>query len=297
MSDSNKILRDKVNFSVKEKYTDGIPKSIIKPMKIKKFTNYVDDSAYLQLLHDNGVYKHAGGGYIKRQNIKLSQFNTGLLDFIIKKYLFPCQNENYDGNGRWILDPFMGRATRPLMLNHYGFNYKGYDVSKTIVGINNKMISEKILNDDPLYNKQRKIITHNSDGTTLENLTQNKYDSVITCPPYWNTEKYYDGNNQLSLMKLDEFKQSYKRLFESLRGKVKNYVIIVVGDVRNGKDGIFDFSCFNIQEALKNNFILWDKVIMENITPTLHILARRNEATGYVHKVHETILVFKERGN
>lgn len=291
-NDSSKNIRDKIQYSVKEKY-GFIPTSIIRPMKIKEFKEYVDDSKYLDILHLKGVYKLRGAGFVKKRNIRLSQFNTGLLDFLIKKYLFQNKNDDYDGKGRWILDPFMGRATRPLIFNHYKFNYEGYDVSETICRINKKMISER--ETHPLYNKDYQIAIHNDDGTKLDNLLSQKYDSVITCPPYWDIEKYHEGDGQLSLMNRDDFKKSYAQTFRNLKGKIENYVIFVVSEVRKGKDGIFDLPAYTVECASDNGFILWDKVIHENISPTLHILARRNEGIGFVHKVHETVLVFKNK--
>lgn len=292
--DSNKELRDRIQFSVKDKY-GFIPKSVLKMMQTKELKLYVDDSNYLDVLHMKGVYKLRGAGFIKKSKIRLSQFNTGLMEFLLKKYLFAGVNKDYDGKGRWILDPFMGRATRPLIANKYGFNYEGYDVSSTVCKINEKMIEDR--KEHPFYNKYRDIVIHNTDGTLLEDTYMDKYDSVITCPPYWHIEKYHEGEGQLSLMKIDEFKDAYSRTFKNLKGKVENYIIFVVSEVRDGKNGIFDLPAFTVECANKNGFILWDKIYHENLSPTLHILARRNESVGFVHKVHETVLVFKNGKN
>ena len=129
---TNIRVLDKCQISVKKKF-GFIPQSVYKFMKNKEIDNIIEDKKCPNRnLGEEGKAKRRGGGRASYMNYSL--FNSGLADFITK-YFFKFNDT--------ILDPFMGKATRPLICNINQLNYVGFDVDTSSIEYVQNKIKEK----------------------------------------------------------------------------------------------------------------------------------------------------------
>lgn len=274
--------QDDINF---KQTFDGIPKSIMKFNKDQFLMDLIDNDNS-ELGKVEGEAKARGGGYAK--NLRYSIYNPKQAKFILEYYTEP---------GFTVLDPFMGRGTRPVITTYLGRNYRGYDTSSKTIELNHRLLTEK----RHLLPKTYKCELIHGDGTKLQMEANNTIDAVFSCPPYYGIEQYSGEEGDLSHVEMKEFDIQIEQMFTRLYDIVKtsNYekkefhpVIFTVGTIRNGKEGIIDMD-YNFQQAAKKaGFVLYDKLFTENITPGAGFTFRRNYQCGFLTKSHETTLVF-----
>jgi DNA modification methylase len=232
--------------------------------------------------------KPKGGGYAK--NLRYSIYNPNQAKFII---------EYYTREGDLILDPFMGRATRPMVSLFMNRKYAGFDVCEQTVKSNKELLESKFPNkiegvDYALYH---------DDGIYLKGYEdfENHLDAVFTCPPYYNIETYSGEEGDLSYLSHEEFNNRIDILFGNLYRLIKpsNYntkefypVIFTVGSFRKSDEGLLDMDYVFQSIAYKHGFILHDKLFTENVTPGAGFTFRRNYVHKFVCKNYETTLVF-----
>jgi len=275
-------LNSAKDFNFKERFGE-IPKSIMKFKKSKELMELIDwDDSELGKIE--GEARQRGGGYAKE--LRYSIYNPDQAAFILDYYTKP---------GYVILDPFMGRATRPIISLYLGRKYIGYDTSIKTIELNKKIVDEKF------PNAKCKLVY--GDGTELIDLNfkENCIDAVFTCPPYYNIEKYSNSQGDLSYLSVSDYNKRIEILFNNLYRLLKpsNYktlefhpVIITVGSVRKGIEGLIDMDYIFQKIARESGFILYDKIFTENITPGAGFTFRRNYCYSYVTKNYETTLVF-----
>jgi len=280
---------------LEEKY-GRLPKSIENFTIPREYRDFIDDTSVVKRVTENGgVAKSRGGGFASTYNY--STFNPALAEFLLKLYF---------KEGDIICDPFAGRSTRALMANKNKIHYHGWDVSEMTIKINENKISE--LQDElhPFYDPNYDIKYFCEDGTKMESAKEKHfYDGCITCPPYFNIEKYESGDNQLSDYKnYDKFLEHYKNTFTTLANVIKpttsiddfHPLVIVTGNFRLNK-ALKDFTGDTRRLAEQAGFILYDEIHQENNSPFVFLASRRNEARKMVSKVHETVSVFIKLGD
>lgn len=270
------------DFNFKERF-GVIPKSIMKFKKSEELMNLIDwDNSELGKVE--GEAKPKGKGYAA--NLRYSIYNPDQALFII---------DYYTKKNDLIIDPFMGRATRPLVSLYLGRRYIGFDTSTKTINLNRGLVSKKF--PDAVWS------LFHSDGTEMAELRSaiECADAIFTCPPYYNLEKYSGEAGDLSLLSESDYNARIGRLFINCFRllKASNYetlefhpLIITVGSIRKGKLGLIDMD-FVFQSMAKNvGFVLYDKLFTENITPGAGFTFRRNYSYSYVTKNYETTLVF-----
>jgi|GEM_PF-6359260 len=282
LADELKKTREEIN--IKNEF-GTIPKSIMTFKKSKILMNLIenDNQDFETEIRQKGT---RGGGYAK--NLKFSTYNPDQAEFIIKYYT----REN-----DLILDPFMGRTTRPIISLYYNRKYIGFDTCKKTCDFNLKLIEKKFGNS-----KNNDFTIINGDGTSMiSDLKDNSIDCVFTCPPYYDKEKYSGEEGDLSYISYEEFNKKMQQCFDILYKKIKKSiykekkfypVIFTVGTIRQQDSGIFDMDFIFQNMAYKSGFILHDKLFTENLTPGAGYTFRRNYLYKFVTKNYETTLVF-----
>jgi DNA modification methylase len=270
------------DFNFKERF-GVIPKSIMKFKKSDELMQLIDwDDSELGKIE--GDAKPRGKGYAA--NLRYSIYNPDQALFIIDYYTKPND---------LIIDPFMGRATRPLISLYLGRRYIGFDTSTKTVELNRKLVSKKF--PDASFSLFR------SDGTDMVELKDciDAADAIFTCPPYYNLEKYSGEKGDLSQLSEEDYNTRIKVFFRHCYRLIKTSdyealkfspVIITVGSVRKGKRGIVDMDYLFQSFAREVGFVLYDKLFTENNTPGAGFTFRRNYSYSYVTKNYETTLVF-----
>ncbi|MNV61472.1 DNA methylase [compost metagenome] len=203
-----------------------------------------------------------------------------------------------------ICDPFSGRATRALMANKNKIHYHGWDVSEMTIKINENKLAELEEEQHPFYDSNYEIKYFLGDGTKMVEAEKDFYDGSLTCPPYFNIEKYESNDGQLSdHKKYADFIEQYKNTFKSVYNAIKpttsmddfHPLVIVTGNFRLNKQ-LIDFTGDTRRFAVEAGFELYDEIQHENNSPFVYLRSRQNEARKMVSKVHETVSVFIKKG-
>ena len=277
---SKEALDSVGDFNFKDRWGQ-IPKSIMKFKKTKELMELIDwDSSELGQVEGEALQR--GHGYAK--NLRYSIYNPDQAFFIL---------DYYTKENDLILDPFMGRATRPLVTRLLNRRYIGFDTSRKTFELNTRLLTEKF----PDFSKW---VLYHGDGTELKNMNE-QVDAVFSCPPYLNIEKYSGEEGDLSVYSESEFWFKIEKMFDKLYTIIKtsNYekrefypVIFTVGSIRKGMHGLIDMDRIFQNIALKTGFVLHDKLLTENNTPGAGFTFRRNYAYKFLTKNYETTLVF-----
>ena len=185
--------------------------------------------------------------------------------------------ELYLRDCKTIFDPFAGWGERHRYAKEYGKEYTGFDVN-------------------PI------AIQHGSDHFTVNNELADSesaafplFDGLITCPPYWNLEKYTDhGIDAAPTWEI--FLARYEAIFDKAWQAAKDGATfcVMVGDWRKG--GIY----YDIAHQTRKIFeqlgatTIDDVVISRKAVSKIKIMLPQAKRLGYSVKVHESLMVFKK---
>jgi len=213
----------------------------------------------------------------------LSKFNSEYAKRII---------EMWSKEGDFIVDPFAGRSSRALVSTLMGRDYLGFDV-----------LSDNIREAEEQYEllkKERQLGWLRLINTSSENikthLDNNVADMIMTCPPYFNIEKYDSADGQLTDIKTYEgFLKTYETILEKSCDILKpgGFFAIVVANFRiDGK--FYDFSG-DTKNILKKHLTYHDEIILEMSPAKRHPLYVQAITNLNCLKTHEYCLVFRKK--
>ena len=222
--------------------------------------------------------KHGRGSF-------LSKFNSEYAKRII---------EMWSKEDDFIVDPFAGRSSRPLVSTLMGRNYMGFDVVKD-------NLQEAKEQYDTLK-KERKLghlkLINSSSENIDDHLHNGVADMIMTCPPYFNIEKYESADGQLTDIKsYEEFLKSYRTILHKCCHILKSgcFFAIVVANFRiDGK--LYDF-CGDTKDILKKELTYHDEIILEMSPAKRHPLYTQAITNLNCLKTHEYCLVFRKENN
>lgn len=271
-------------FSLKQRFGD-IPESIMFFKKSPELMKLIDgDDISVRKLK-----RKASKDKSKTQlDLKFSTYNPDQANFIIQYYT----DENYR-----VLDPFMGRFTRPITNLYNNRKYVGFDICPDTVQANAELLAKRF----PEASESYKL--YNESGIHLRSLESESesFDAVFSCPPYYDTEQYSGEEGDISYYSREEFDKSIDVLFENLYRLIKKSeydnnvfypVIFTVGSQRHGNEGIWDMDYSFQTSARKAGFVLHDKLFTKNLAPMKFFDAQKSYNKRRVIKNYETTLVF-----
>lgn len=178
-----------------------------------------------------------------------------------------------------VFDPFAGWGERGRAVLDAGKGYVGYDSSPKAI--------EKALADYGIQNKlANSTVVHPPEF----------YDGVLTCPPYWNLEKY-DFDRGLDRAKdWQAFLRNLHQVFEMAYqgGASGTTFCIMVGDWR--KNHIYYDLDFEVCQMFKDwGADVVDKVVVSRSKVSkIKIMLPQAKRLGYSVRVHENLLVFRK---
>ena len=177
-----------------------------------------------------------------------------------------------------IFDPFAGWGERHVAAKNFEKVYIGYDISPHAIEFAKKHYN--------VYN-----ILANSMTEEIP-----PHDGLITCPPYWNLEKYGADNGLDRLKKWEDFLAQYETVWKRTCEKALpgSRYCIMVGDWRK-KNIFYDFTYQTEKIMEKCGMRVFDKVVLsqKKIYPIkLHMPQAKR--LGYTVKVHQTLLVYEK---
>ena len=266
-----KLLPIREDINVKDQF-GFLPLSLIKPTKQskEKWNDAYFDDGDIQI-------RKVSGGAIKE--LKMSEFHAGIAESIVRYWSLP---------GAKVVDPFAGRVTRAVVTNRLGREYHGYEITPNTY-------KRALAHFDKLGISPNLYL---SDGTKLFNTPDEFSDLILTCPPYYNIEKYESVDGQLSDSKTyGEFMKMIDVCAENCYRVARpgSFCVWVVADFRDG-GSLIDFHGDTTQSFKKAGWLYHDIIIMENISPFAALTQYQSACKRYTPKTHEYILVFRKPG-
>lgn len=144
-----------------------------------------------------------------------------------------------------IGDPFAGGSVRGIVAAKLGYAYYGVELSARQVEENRRQAS-RICRDclhQPVW-----IIGDGEDfvrlvrGALERDQRETKLDMLITCPPYYNLEKYNSGPGDLSMLgSYEDFLAKYGRIIANATSLLKeqHFAIFVVRHAIEGRRRVY----------------------------------------------------------
>ena len=213
----------------------------------------------------------------------LSKFNSEYSKRIIE--MWSTEND-------LIVDPFSGRSSRALTSVLLKRNYVGFDVIET------NLNEAKNQYDSLIHNFELgtiKLINDSSENI-LEYVEQNSADLILTCPPYFNIEKYDSVKNQLTDIKgYDDFIDIYKSILTNTNKTLKEgkFFCVVLANFRiDGK--FYDFRGDTATILKDAGLEYFDEIILEMSPAKREPLYNQAIVKLNCLKTHEYLLVFRK---
>ena len=177
-----------------------------------------------------------------------------------------------------IFDPFAGWGERHKAIKDSSKNYIGFDISQKAIEHAKK--------------------TYNVDNVLANSMTDEIpiHDGLLTCPPYWNLEKYESKEGLDQDDTWEKFLENYEKLWKRV---TKNALsgstyCIMFGDWRK-KNVFYDLSYQTEKVMEKCGMKPFDKVILsyKKISP-IKLLLPQCKRLGYSSKVHQYLLIYRK---
>lgn len=185
--------------------------------------------------------------------------------------------ELYLRNCSTVFDPFAGWGERAAMAREMNRKYIGYDISPVAIE-----------NAHRVYGVENTLA---DSASTLPPM----YDGLLTCPPYWNLEKYSNAGLD-SIKTWDRFLIEYESLFTHVYKFASPGAVfcLMVCDWRS-KGKYFDLA-WHTQRIFKylgaetqDQLVVSRKGISK-----IKVMIPQAVTNGYVVKVHESLMVFRK---
>ena len=257
-------------------------RGLIEPLSVMHFDKsnnqkYYFDKSDLDIKQFNsGIKPDKNGGIIR-----LSEFNAQLCEWIV---------EYWSKEGDTIVDPFAGRVTRAAVSTHLNRIYEGYEISPQTY---NRSLEH--------YQKHSIPATlHLGDGRKMDNTKKETADLIVTCPPYFNLERYESVEGQISdRFKYNDFLDDIELTIRNCKRVLKQggYGCWVVGDFRSFHrwGGLLSFHSDLINIIKRVGLKHWDTIVLpSNYSPMIHAVLKSAKAKQFTAKKHEYLIVFKK---
>jgi len=250
------------------KYSNPIKK------KLKEF--------YGQSTREGTLKSFGGAGDRTAFKSTTSYFNPALARSVYRSYA--------PRNGS-VFDPFCS-VVRPYVAMLEDMRYVGCEIREDEANKIQSILSSR------LFESNVEVLHQDS----LSYSTDEKFDLVFTCPPYWNLETYSDLPNDISTV--DNYSAFMVKLGDIIENSVRflkddGYCAIVVGDFRDYSDGrklinrLVPFCSDTISTLESRGLYLYDKVIIKKPLGTapsrLKLWNKRKTV-----RIHEELLIMRK---
>lgn len=187
-----------------------------------------------------------------------------------------------------ILDPFAGGSVRGIVAALLGRSYTGVDLRAEQVEANEAQAGELTPDNAPRW-----IV---GDSRNLSELTDDAYDFVFSCPPYFDLEIYSDDEQDLSNAgDYAVFIADYRAIIAQCGQRLANnrFACFVVGDIRD-KAGMYrNFVSDTISAWQDAGLKLYNEAILVTAVGSLPIrVGKQFESGRKLGKTHQNVLVF-----
>lgn len=187
-----------------------------------------------------------------------------------------------------LLDPFAGQAVRGVVAAAMGRRYVGVELRTRQVEDNRKVARRMKLAGC------RWIA---ADAGDMDEFLPRRstFDAVLTCPPYYNLERYLAGPSDLSEQpSYQAFLDRYSAILGSCSDRLKpgRFFIMVVGEIRDPKGRLRDFVGDSIDILRASGLSYYNDLVAVRPAATAALRAAGHMRSRKVVRIHDTALVF-----
>lgn len=192
--------------------------------------------------------------------------------------------------GGTVIDPFAGGSVRGIVANYLGYKYTGIDIREEQVRSNREQ-AERILDVD---NQPKWIV---GDSNLVLPTIEDKFDMLLTCPPYADLEVYSDLEGDISNMKYDDFIFALEGIMRKASKVLKKeaFAVVVVGEVRDKGGNYYGFVPDTVKLMQRAGLEYYNEAILATSLASAAMRAAGNMKSKKLVKVHQNILIFKKR--
>ena len=226
---------------------------------------------------DNGKYPGL------ERNGKISTFDPFLTEILVKWFSKP----------KWtIYDPFAGGIVRGAVSGICGRNYYGTDISPEQVKHNTEHWNNFL--DKHKDKGLGKVHWELCDAEKFKFKT--KFRMMMTCPPYYDLEKYTDDPDDLSNQ--SDYKTFIGKYRNIIRGSYNlleddSFAVITVAEIRDKNGSMYGFVPDTIKAFTDAGFIYYNEMILENRVVSLGVRSPKYfNQSRKVGRHHQNVLVF-----
>jgi len=223
-------------------------------------------------------YGKKSNGFVNfnEQNSTTSIFDPVICE-IIYKWFAKCN----------VLDPFAGGSVRGIVANKLGFKYTGIELRHEQVESNR----EQALNILEVNNQPQWYL---GDSEIILDELIPKYDLLFSCPPYMDLEIYSDLESDLSNMTDENFITKYEIIIKKSCEKLikGGYAVFVVGDLRDKKGYLKDFTGITKEAFKKCGMKLYNELILVTHVGSKAMTLEVGFKKGKLARVHQNIYIF-----
>ena len=188
-----------------------------------------------------------------------------------------------------IIDPFGGGSVRGVVASKLGHTYKSTELRQEQVTENTKQ-GKDLITDTPMP------IWIADDALNIkEHFGDEKFDMLMTCPPYADLEVYSDDLRDISTMEYKTFLEVYRNIIDRSTSLLKDntFAVCVVGEVRDKNGAYKNFVADTIQSFEDAGLHYYNEIILVNMVGALCMRITKQFSSGRkIGKTHQNILVF-----
>lgn len=219
-------------------------------------------------------------------NDTASWANTSIFDPVLCEIAYTW----FSKQGDHVLDPFAGGSVRGITASVLNRAYTGIDLRSEQVEANRANAEEVLTGAVPEW------ITGDS-NKILDDIEDETFDFVLSCPPYADLEVYSDNPDDLSNMEYKDFISVYRLIIAKTYRKLKNnrFAVWVVGEVRDKNGNYYNFLGDTISAFMDAGFRYYNELILRTCCVTAGLRAGKQfEASRKAVKTHQNVLVFEK---
>lgn len=170
----------------------------------------------------------------KKGLLGFSKYMTEDYTSIFDPVLAECMYKWFGIPNGTVLDPFAGGSVRGIVAGWLGMKYFGNDLSAEQIEENRKQAEQ---NKDILLEMPKWSIgdSANIDQIIKDEAPTDKFDMIMSCPPYADLEVYSDDPADISNMPYEQFLETYRKIIKASCAHLKDnrFAVFVVGEIRN----------------------------------------------------------------
>ncbi len=186
-----------------------------------------------------------------------------------------------------IFDCFAGDTQKGLVFAMCGHSFRGIELRKDQVEINNRVISERGLDIAYICDDGQNVAKH---------IAADSQDLLFSCPPYYNLEVYSDDPKDASNQgTYEDFIKILGNAYKAALGCLRQnrFAVVVVGDIRDKKTGCYYDFCGDIKRIFSDGGAsLYNECILVETGASTALRASRYMDRRKVAKLHQNVLVF-----